>query len=106
MRVILCMPACSCIEILVLHHFYSTYSICLAHVGDCVLLRTQKELSQWHRPAIFYALRLMIAPAIENLLLLDRLLYLRELPGVRAELRPVFDPGLSPRTFTISAWKF
>lgn len=34
------------------------------------------ELTCWHRPAIFYALRLMMAPAIESLLLLDRLIFL------------------------------
>ncbi len=38
----------------------------------------QDELSRWHQAAIFYALRLMLAPAIESLLLLDRLLFLRE----------------------------
>ena len=39
------------------------------------------QLRQWHRTALFYALRLALAPAIESLLLLDRLLFLREAPG-------------------------
>ena len=39
------------------------------------------QLDLWHRTALFYGLRLSLAPAIESLLLLDRLLFLREAPG-------------------------
>lgn len=41
-------------------------------------------LQKWHLAALYYTLRLAMAPAIESLLLLDRLLFLRELPGVQA----------------------
>jgi hypothetical protein len=35
-------------------------------------------IQRWHLPAVYYALRLAVAPAIESILLLDRLLFLRQ----------------------------
>jgi len=61
------------------------------------------QLSRWHLPALYYTLRLAMAPAIESLLLLDRLLFLRELPDVQAAIIPAFDPSTSPRNFVIAA---
>jgi|LauGreDrversion2_3_1035106.scaffolds.fasta_scaffold478774_1 hypothetical protein len=58
---------------------------------------------RWHLPAVYYALRLAVAPAIESILLLDRLLFLRQLPGVEAEVIPTFDPLISPRNYVIAA---
>jgi hypothetical protein len=40
---------------------------------------TRVNLSQWKRVVIFYTLRLLLAPLVETVLLLDRLLYLQEL---------------------------
>lgn len=39
---------------------------------------TRVNLSQWKRVVIFYTLRLLLAPLVETILLLDRLLYLQE----------------------------
>lgn len=39
----------------------------------------QTNLLQWKRVVIFYTLRLLLAPLVETILLLDRLLYLKEL---------------------------
>jgi len=61
------------------------------------------QLLRWHLPALYYTLRLAMAPAIESLLLLDRLLFLRELPDVQAAIIPAFDPSTSPRNFVIAA---
>ncbi|XP_021920504.1 protein RRNAD1-like isoform X2 [Zootermopsis nevadensis] len=65
-------------------------------VEDLESEETQLDLSQWKRVVIFYTLRLILAPVVETVLLLDRLLYLQEL-GIRSDLIPVFDPSLSPR---------
>jgi hypothetical protein len=40
---------------------------------------TRVNLSQWKRVVIFYTLRLLLAPLVETILLLDRLLFLQEL---------------------------
>lgn len=39
------------------------------------------NLSEWHRVVKFYTLRLMFAPLIETVILLDRFLYLQENGG-------------------------
>lgn len=39
----------------------------------------QKNLTQWGRVVKFYTLRLMLAPLMETVILLDRLLYLQEI---------------------------
>lgn len=44
---------------------------------------TLVNLSQWKRVVIFYTLRLLLAPLVETILLLDRLLYLQELGKTR-----------------------
>jgi hypothetical protein len=40
---------------------------------------TQLDLLQWKRVVVFYTLRLLLAPLVETILLLDRVLYLKEL---------------------------
>ena len=45
-------------------------------------------------------LRLLLAPLWEALILLDRLLFLRE-RGHRSALVPIFDPLLSPRNYAV-----
>ncbi|PSN32724.1 Protein RRNAD1 [Blattella germanica] len=54
------------------------------------------DLLQWKRVVIFYTLRLMLAPLVETVILLDRLMSLEEL-DISSRLIPLFDPKLSPR---------
>jgi hypothetical protein len=57
----------------------------------------------------FWSLRTVLAPVIESLLLVDRLLYLKELVekskiqqgSVELSLFPLFDSIISPRNFVI-----
>ena len=50
------------------------------------------------------ALQACLQPALEGLLLLDRMYFLRE-QGLSAELVSLFDECLSPRTWALIAWK-
>ena len=59
---------------------------------------------QWWRVVAFYTLRLLFAPLIETLVLLDRCLYLHD-KGFPCSLAPLFDPKLSPRNFVIYSVK-
>lgn len=54
---------------------------------------------------LFYLLRMTFAPVLESLILLDRLLYLKELGHDQSYILPVFDPVVSPRHFAIVALK-
>ena len=60
----------------------------------------EKPLAQWRRVVAYYVLRLLLAPLWEELILLDRLLFLNE-RGHEAALLPLFDPLLSPRNYAI-----
>jgi len=52
--------------------------------------------------AALFALRLVAGSAVERLLLLDRFFYLREEhPDCVVELRPLFDPAISPRNMAL-----
>ena len=42
------------------------------------LCQAQKRLQRWRRVVAFYTLRLSLAPIVETLLLLDKILYLQE----------------------------
>lgn len=53
----------------------------------------------------FYYLRCMLAPVIESLILLDRLLYLFEQGFEKSYLVKLFDPVVSPRCFGIVSLK-
>ncbi|XP_032662812.1 protein RRNAD1-like [Odontomachus brunneus] len=61
-------------------------------------------LSQWRQIVIFGALRTMLAPLVETVVLLDRFLFLSEnnLPPI---LKPIFDARLSPRNFLLFSIK-
>lgn len=61
-------------------------------------------MSEWQRVVVFYSLRLLIAPVVESLLLVDRMLYLwdRCIPSC---LVPLFDPCMSPRNLVLLAFK-
>ncbi|XP_054159234.1 methyltransferase-like protein 25B [Oppia nitens] len=61
-------------------------------------------LSQQQNCIIFYSLRLLIAPLVESLILLDFINYLKE-DGIQTALLPLFDPILSPRNFVLIAIK-
>ncbi|XP_050669749.1 methyltransferase-like protein 25B isoform X1 [Leptidea sinapis] len=62
--------------------------------------QAEADLSQWKRVIIVYTLRLLLAPLVETLILLDRLYYLTE-HGIYCEIHPVFDPRVSPRNHVI-----
>lgn len=61
-------------------------------------------LSRWDRVIKFYSLRLMLAPVVESILLLDRLIFLKE-SGLRALLIPIFDSRISPRNLVLLSVK-
>ncbi|KAH8401422.1 hypothetical protein KR009_005356 [Drosophila setifemur] len=54
---------------------------------------------------LFYLLRMSFAPVLESLILLDRLLYLKELGHESSYLLDLFDPVISPRHFAIVSIK-
>lgn len=54
---------------------------------------------------LFYLLRMTFAPVIESLILLDRLLYLRENNISNSFLVKLFDPIVSPRCFAVVGLK-
>ncbi|KAK3734912.1 hypothetical protein RRG08_038937 [Elysia crispata] len=58
------------------------------------------------RMSAFFQLKLVLAPVIEALILLDRLAFLLEQDTVnKAHLVQLFDPVTSPRCFALIAWK-
>lgn len=59
-------------------------------------------VNQWNKVVIFFLLRLTIAPCVETLLMMDRLVFLLE-KGFHAKLTPCFNPMLSPRNLVITA---
>lgn len=67
-------------------------------------------VEQWERVAIFFMLRLALAPCVESLILLDRAIFLAERSAshthhrpVAVNLLPVFDPKISPRNIAVVA---
>ncbi|XP_055597915.1 probable methyltransferase-like protein 25 [Uranotaenia lowii] len=65
-------------------------------------VRYQLQLEQLK---IFYLYRMTFAPVIEGLILLDRLLFLKECGYEYSYLVKLFDPVVSPRCFSIVAFK-
>eukprot|EP00058_Branchiostoma_floridae_P010237 XP_002595725.1 hypothetical protein BRAFLDRAFT_200329 [Branchiostoma floridae] len=61
-------------------------------------------LACWKDVVVFHCLRLVLAPVVETLLLLDRMQYLKE-HGTNCQLVPLFNPRLSPRNFVLLATK-
>ncbi|XP_040394946.1 protein RRNAD1 [Cygnus olor] len=59
-------------------------------------------LGRQHEVLAFLSLALLLAPLVESLILLDRLLYLRE-QGFQCALVPLFDPRFSPRNLVLVA---
>jgi Methyltransferase domain len=64
-----------------------------------------KFLNLEKKSAIFWVLRSALSGCIENLIILDRALFLAE-NGTETEIRTVFDKLLSPRNVVISAFKY
>ncbi|XP_049882839.1 methyltransferase-like protein 25B [Pectinophora gossypiella] len=62
----------------------------------------EEDLAQWQRVVTVYSLRLALAPLVETVILLDRVLCVLE-HGLSCEIRPVFDPKISPRNHIIVA---
>ena len=73
---------------------------------------------QWQNIVMYFLLRLIIAPCIETLILLDRLLFLKEKSihnkvvidffvslDIKCSLQPVFNPLVSPRNLVLTALK-
>ncbi|XP_031462133.1 protein RRNAD1 isoform X2 [Phasianus colchicus] len=59
-------------------------------------------LCQQHKVVAFFSLVLLLAPLVETLILLDRILYLRE-QGFQCALVPLFNPRFSPRNLVLVA---
>ncbi|XP_061675599.1 protein RRNAD1 [Syngnathoides biaculeatus] len=66
--------------------------------------RLEAMLAQRGKVVVFFSLALLLAPVVETLVLLDRIIYLRE-NGVHSHLIPLFDPNFSPRNFVLVAQK-
>ncbi|XP_067633644.1 probable methyltransferase-like protein 25 [Eurosta solidaginis] len=68
--------------------------------------RVQKKFSKdEHYMHLFYLLRMAFAQVLEGLIMLDRLLFLRELGYGKSYLVSIFDAVISPRHFGIIAMK-
>ncbi|XP_041648515.1 protein RRNAD1 [Cheilinus undulatus] len=66
--------------------------------------RVEAMLKQQGRVVVYFSLSLLLAPVVETLVLLDRMIYLQE-NGVESHLVPLFDPNFSPRNFVLVALK-
>ncbi|XP_028133872.1 methyltransferase-like protein 25B [Diabrotica virgifera virgifera] len=58
----------------------------------------------WRKVVSFYSIRLLLAPLVENIILLDRWLYVTE-NGSECKILPLFDCNISPRNLVLSANK-
>ncbi|XP_076802454.1 methyltransferase-like protein 25B [Clavelina lepadiformis] len=65
---------------------------------------TEEMLNDWRHLVTYFTLSLLLAPVIESVILMDRLLYLKE-NGFCSEISSIFEPLLSPRCFVIIATK-
>ncbi|WKY14612.1 hypothetical protein Q1695_000277 [Nippostrongylus brasiliensis] len=70
-------------------------------VIDVLKERVEEE---WRRLLVVHCLRLMFAPIVEQLMIADRVEYIRE-HGHEALVVPLFDPKISSRNLTIFARK-
>ncbi|ELK31923.1 Protein RRNAD1 [Myotis davidii] len=68
------------------------------------LAALQAHQAQENRMVASSSLALLLAPLVETLILLDRLLYLQE-QGFHSELLPIFSPELPPRNLVLVATK-
>ncbi|XP_076802452.1 methyltransferase-like protein 25B isoform X2 [Clavelina lepadiformis] len=61
-------------------------------------------LQMWPNVVKLFMISLVLAPVVESIILLDRVLYLKE-NGYESELLSIFEPLLSPRCFAVVASK-
>ncbi|XP_074837096.1 methyltransferase-like protein 25B isoform X2 [Carettochelys insculpta] len=61
-------------------------------------------LAQQQNVVAFFSLALLLAPLVETLILLDRMIYLQE-QGFQCQLIPLFNPRFSPRNLVLVAAK-
>ncbi|KAJ7985561.1 hypothetical protein DPEC_G00353360 [Dallia pectoralis] len=66
--------------------------------------RVEAMLRQEGRVVVYFSLALLLAPVVETLILLDRMLFLEE-KGIASRLVPLFDPAFSPRNLVLVAVK-
>lgn len=66
--------------------------------------RVETMLDQQVQVVVYFSLSMLLAPVVETLVLLDRMIYLQE-NGVHSQLIPLFNPNLSPRNFVLVALK-
>ncbi|XP_068425107.1 methyltransferase-like protein 25B [Clinocottus analis] len=66
--------------------------------------RVEAMLRQRGRVVVYFSLALLLAPAVETLVLLDRMIYLQE-NGLHSQLLPLFHPDFSPRNLVLVAMK-
>lgn len=66
--------------------------------------RVEAMLEDQNRVVVFFSLALLLAPVVETLVLLDRIIFLQE-NGVESQLVPLFNPNFSPRNFVLVAVK-
>ncbi|XP_015119248.1 protein RRNAD1 [Diachasma alloeum] len=64
----------------------------------------EKCLTKWRHVVAFEALRFMLAPLVETVILLDRFLFLSD-NNLKPVLKAEFDPRLSPRNFVLTSIK-
>ncbi|XP_060937359.1 protein RRNAD1 [Limanda limanda] len=66
--------------------------------------RVETMLKQQGRVVVYSSLALLLAPVVETLVLLDRIIYLQE-NGVDSQLVALFQPNFSPRNLVLVARK-
>uniref|UniRef100_A0A8C4RGR2 Methyltransferase like 25B n=1 Tax=Erpetoichthys calabaricus TaxID=27687 RepID=A0A8C4RGR2_ERPCA len=68
------------------------------------LSAVEDMLAQQGKVVAYFCLVMLLAPVVETLVLLDRILYLQQ-EGVECSLLPLFDPHFSPRNLVLVACK-
>ncbi|XP_039606891.1 protein RRNAD1 isoform X1 [Polypterus senegalus] len=68
------------------------------------LLAVEDMLAQQGKVVAYFCLVMLLAPVVETLVLLDRILYLQQ-EGIECSLLPLFDPHFSPRNLVLVACK-
>lgn len=66
--------------------------------------RVEAMLAQQGQVVAYFSLSLLLAPVVETLVLLDRMLFLQE-QGIQSQLVALFDPAFSPRNLVLVATK-
>ncbi|XP_056141746.1 protein RRNAD1 [Lampris incognitus] len=66
--------------------------------------RLEAMLKQQGRVVVYFSLALLLAPVVETLVLLDRMIFLQE-NGIWSRLVPLFDPNFSSRNLVLVALK-